>query len=61
MYMYIHVYAVGNYFLCIYLYIITHTPVIQDEMTGLLNTQEELKKGKQKLNQMMEDMENKKV
>ena len=35
--------------------------VIQDEMAGLLNTQEELKKGNQKINKMTEDMEKKKV
>ena len=38
-----------------------YTHVIQDEMTGLLNTQEELKKGNQKITKMMEDMEKKKV
>ena len=30
-------------------------------MEGLLKTQEELKQGSQKVNQMMQDMENKKV
>ena len=35
--------------------------LVQEEMDGLLKTQEELKQGSQKVNQMIQDMENKKV